>query len=118
MSYSARVRVLGREPSDIPKMLSAIEEASTKICNMISRGPSWLLVGCNEGLLSAQAKALMPGRIGGTTIVCLVYLSSKDPKWIVEMVERVKTEVNSLGYPVVLEVEGSSLREESFLGGI
>ena len=118
MSYSIRVRVLGKEPSDIPKMLSAIEEASTKVCNAISRGPSWLLVGCNEGLLSAQARALMSSRIGGTALICSVYLSSKDPKWIVEMVERVKAEANSLGYPVVLDVEGGSSREENFLGGI
>ncbi len=114
MTYSVRVRILGKEPGDIPKMLSAVERASSSLCKATSRGTSWLLIGCDEGLLSSQVRAFMSSRMGGTTIMCLVSLSSNDPKWIVDIVDRIKAEANSLGYPVLLETENLSKEEGGF----
>jgi hypothetical protein len=112
MLYSLSLRILGRDPGDIPRMLSAVEEASKEFCGSASRGPSWVVLGCNEGLVCAQAEARAPKSLGDrAAIECLVKISSKDPSWIVTVLERIRAEASSLGYPLLLNLDlGESIR--------
>jgi len=103
--YEVVVRILGREPGDIPRILQAVENAAREVCRSSSRGPSWVMLGCEEGLIVAQAEALPSRRLGeGALIECTVSVKSEDPRWIVNLFELLKSEATTLGYPILLRL--------------
>ncbi len=62
-----------------------------------------MVLGCSKGLIVAQVEARMTGGLGGSALIeCLLRISSQDPEWIANILEKVRAETSSQGYPLLL----------------